>query len=147
MLTLSSAKPFEWVIEQSTATARFELEKGEERWLVLRYDDDDIHPVDRYESARKLDNTAAFWQQWSSKVQLPRPVPRNGQTFGPGAQAAHPCRDRRHDRRAHHVAPGNDRRHAELGLSLCLAPGRRLHPGRAGRGGAPRARPTSSCAS
>ena len=39
-----------------TATARFALEKGEERWLVLRYDDDDIHPVDRYESARKLDN-------------------------------------------------------------------------------------------
>ena len=45
VLTLSSAKPFEWVIEQSTATARFEMEKGEERWLVLRYDDDDIHPV------------------------------------------------------------------------------------------------------
>jgi GH15 family glucan-1,4-alpha-glucosidase len=68
VLTLSSGKPFEWMIEQSIATARFGLEKGEERWLVLRYDDDDIHPVDRYESARKLDNTAAFWQKWSSKV-------------------------------------------------------------------------------
>jgi GH15 family glucan-1,4-alpha-glucosidase len=73
VITLSSAKPFEWVVEQSIATARFELEKGEERWLVLRYDDDDIHPVDRYESSRKLDATAAFWQQWSSKVKYRGP--------------------------------------------------------------------------
>jgi GH15 family glucan-1,4-alpha-glucosidase len=73
VLTLSSAKPFDWLIEQSTATARFDLEKGEERWVVLRYDDDDIHPVDRYESTRKLDNTAAFWQQWSSKVKYRGP--------------------------------------------------------------------------
>jgi len=73
VLTLSSAKPFDWVVEQSTATARFELEKGEERWMVLRYDDDDIHPVDRYESSRKLDNTAAFWQRWSSKVRYRGP--------------------------------------------------------------------------
>ena len=73
VLTLSSGKSFEWMIEQSTATARFELEKGEERWLVLRYDDDDIHPVDRYESTRKLDNTAAFWQKWSAKVRYRGP--------------------------------------------------------------------------
>jgi GH15 family glucan-1,4-alpha-glucosidase len=73
VLTLSSAKPFIWTIEQSTATTRFELEKGEERWVVLRYDDDDIHPVDRYESSRKLDNTAAFWQRWSSKVRYRGP--------------------------------------------------------------------------
>src|SRR5215212_8202950 len=73
VLTLSSAQPFEWVIEQSTATTRFELAKGEERWVVRRYDDDDIHPAGRYESARKLDNTAAFWQQWSSKVKYRGP--------------------------------------------------------------------------
>jgi GH15 family glucan-1,4-alpha-glucosidase len=73
VLTLSSGKPFDWTIEQSIAQARFWLDKGEERWLVLRYDDDDIHPVDRYESARKLDNTAAFWQQWSSKVRYRGP--------------------------------------------------------------------------
>ena len=73
VLTLSSAQPFEWMIEQSTATTRFSMEKGEERWVVLRYDDDDIHPVGRYESVRKLDNTAAFWQQWSSKVRYRGP--------------------------------------------------------------------------
>jgi GH15 family glucan-1,4-alpha-glucosidase len=73
VLTLSSAKPFDWVVEQSTATTRFQIDKGEERWLIMRYDDDDIHPVDRYESARKLDTTAAFWQRWSSKVKYRGP--------------------------------------------------------------------------
>jgi GH15 family glucan-1,4-alpha-glucosidase len=73
VVTLSSAKPFNWVVEQSIATTKFDLEKGEERWLVMRYDDDDIHPVDRYESSRKLDITAAFWQRWSSKVRYRGP--------------------------------------------------------------------------
>jgi GH15 family glucan-1,4-alpha-glucosidase len=73
VLTLSSAKPFEWVVEQSAATARFTLEKGEDRWLVLRYDDDDIHPVDRYESSRKLDITAAFWARWAAGVRYSGP--------------------------------------------------------------------------
>jgi GH15 family glucan-1,4-alpha-glucosidase len=73
VLTLSSAVPFEWVVEQSTATAAFTLEKGEARWMVLRYDDDDIHPVDRYESARKLDITAAFWARWAAGVRYTGP--------------------------------------------------------------------------
>jgi GH15 family glucan-1,4-alpha-glucosidase len=73
VLTLSSAKPFEWVVEQSAATARFTVEKGEDRWLVLRYDDDDIHPVDRYESSQKLDITAAFWARWAAGVRYSGP--------------------------------------------------------------------------
>ena len=73
VLTLSSAKPFDWVVDATTATARFTVEKGEERWLVLRYDDDDIHPVDRYESARKLDITAAYWARWAAGVRYSGP--------------------------------------------------------------------------
>jgi GH15 family glucan-1,4-alpha-glucosidase len=73
VLTLSSAKPFDWAVEQSTASTRFLIEKGEERWLVLRYDDDDIHPVDRYESSLKLDITAAFWARWAAGVRYSGP--------------------------------------------------------------------------
>jgi GH15 family glucan-1,4-alpha-glucosidase len=73
VLTLSSANPFEWIVEQSSASARFTVEKGEDRWLVLRYDDDDIHPVDRYESSRKLDITAAFWARWAAGVRYSGP--------------------------------------------------------------------------
>jgi len=73
VLTLSSSKPCDWIIEQSTATARFTVEKGDDRWLVLRYDDDDIHPADRYESARKRDITAAFWARWAAGVRYSGP--------------------------------------------------------------------------
>ena len=73
VLTLSSAKPFDWVLDAGTATTRFTIDKGEARWLVLRYDDDDVHPVDRYESARKLDITAAYWQRWAAGVRYRGP--------------------------------------------------------------------------
>jgi GH15 family glucan-1,4-alpha-glucosidase len=73
VITLSSATAFEWTVEQSTAVAQFAVEKGEERWLVLRYDDDDIHPVERYESPRKLDITGAFWARWAAGVRYSGP--------------------------------------------------------------------------
>ena len=73
MVTLASARPFLWSVEQNTATAVFELAKGDERWLVLRYDDDDIHPVDRYASGEKLEATEAFWREWAANVQYRGP--------------------------------------------------------------------------
>jgi GH15 family glucan-1,4-alpha-glucosidase len=73
VVTLSSAQPFEWAVEGGTATAEFKLRRGESRWLVLRYDDDDIHPVDVYDSARKLEVTAAFWRFWTSGVRYEGP--------------------------------------------------------------------------
>lgn len=73
VLTLASARPFEWQIEQGAAEATFDLPEGDGRWMVLRYDDDDVHPVDRYDSARKLEDTAAFWLRWSSRVRYTGP--------------------------------------------------------------------------
>ncbi len=73
VLTLASAQPFQWAIAQSAAVTEFDIERGDERWLVLRYDDDDIHPVDRYESALKLEVTEAFWQRWSAGVKYGGP--------------------------------------------------------------------------
>lgn len=73
VLTLSSAQPFEWVLDGGTATAHFALARGETRWLVLRYDDDDVHQVDRYDSDNKLEMTAAFWRQWAAGVQYTGP--------------------------------------------------------------------------
>jgi len=73
VLTLSSGKPFDWAQDGGTATTSFEVNEGESRWLVLRYDDDDIHPVDRYDSARKLETTAAFWRKWTAAVRYDGP--------------------------------------------------------------------------
>ena len=147
VLTLSSAKPFDWAVEQSTATTQFTLEKGEERWLVLRYDDDDIHPVDRYESALKLDITAAFWARWAAGVRYTGPFRGMVEAVGAGAQAAHPRRDRRHHRGADDVAARDHRRRAQLGLSLRVAPGRGVHARRAGCGRPPARGRRRSCAS
>lgn len=73
VLTLASARPFEWRIEQGAADTAFSLPAGDTRWLVLRHDDDDVHPVDRYESQRKLDETTAFWLRWSSRIRYAGP--------------------------------------------------------------------------
>jgi GH15 family glucan-1,4-alpha-glucosidase len=73
VLTLSGARPFEWSIEHGVASTIFTLSERESRWLVLRYDDDDVHPVDRYDSARKLEMTAAFWRLWSSGIRYDGP--------------------------------------------------------------------------
>ncbi|HET7599337.1 MAG TPA: glycoside hydrolase family 15 protein, partial [Gemmatimonadales bacterium] len=73
VLTLASARPFTWTVEQSTATTTFDIEKGDERWLVLRYDDDDVYPADKYESAEKLEVTEAYWQQWAARVNYDGP--------------------------------------------------------------------------
>ncbi len=73
VLTLSSAKPFDWEQDGGTATTRFQMNEGESRWLVLRYDDDDIHPVDSYDSARKFETTAAFWRVWAAAIRYDGP--------------------------------------------------------------------------
>ena len=73
VVTLSSARPFEWRVEQAAADTEFQVPAGDTRWVVLRYDDDDIYPVDRYESAAKLEATTGFWLRWSSRVRYAGP--------------------------------------------------------------------------
>jgi GH15 family glucan-1,4-alpha-glucosidase len=73
VVTLSSARPFDWRLEQGAAEAEFVLAAGDTRWLVVRYDDDDIHSVDRYESTDKLEATTAFWLRWSSRIRYAGP--------------------------------------------------------------------------
>lgn len=73
VVTLASARPFDWKVETDGARARFDLAPDEERWLILRYDDDDVHPVDRYRSGAKLAATEAFWLDWAGRVDYAGP--------------------------------------------------------------------------
>ena len=59
-----------------------------------------------------------------------RPAPRPGRAQPADPAAAHPRRDRRHRRRADHLAARGLRRRAQLGLPLHLAPRRRRSPSR-----------------
>ena len=64
-------------------------------------------------------------------VQLPGRVPRHGHAVAAHAQGADLRADRRHRRRADHVAARVDRQRAQLGLPLLLAPRRDAHAHRA----------------
>lgn len=68
VVTLASARPFAWKIDGDAARTGFDIAPEDERWLILRYDDDDVHPVDRYRSGAKLAATEAFWLEWTSRI-------------------------------------------------------------------------------
>lgn len=72
---LSSVDSIWWEMDHGAgrATARIRLSAGERVWCVLRYDDDEVHPIDHYDSQAKLDATAAFWDEWVSRIQYHGP--------------------------------------------------------------------------
>jgi len=74
-VALSSIEDLWWVIDHDRrrATATLRLSAGESAWVVLRYDDDEVHPVGSYESQAKLDATAQFWDEWVSRIQYSGP--------------------------------------------------------------------------
>ncbi len=66
--TLSGPKDLAWSLGEGRAVARLALKAGEDAWFVLRHDDDEVHPVEQYGSASKLDQTARWWDQWLSQL-------------------------------------------------------------------------------
>jgi GH15 family glucan-1,4-alpha-glucosidase len=66
--TLAGPPQLTWRIAYGAAEAAFPLTMGESAWLVLRYDDDEVYPVTAYDSERKLDATAAWWDGWLASL-------------------------------------------------------------------------------
>lgn len=58
-----------WQLADGGATARLRLCAGETASFVLRYDDDEVLPIDSYKSAQRLQETIAFWDGWVSTIQ------------------------------------------------------------------------------
>jgi GH15 family glucan-1,4-alpha-glucosidase len=73
VVTLASPEPFDWNIESGAATTTVMLAKGESRWFVMRYDDDDVHAADADACLQKLESTEAYWQRWSAGVRYNGP--------------------------------------------------------------------------
>ncbi|HET7790283.1 MAG TPA: glycoside hydrolase family 15 protein [Gemmatimonadales bacterium] len=67
-LTLAGPPGLAWETGNGSATARFPARPGEPAWLVLRWDDDDVHPVASYTSQSRLDQTALWWDEWVSRL-------------------------------------------------------------------------------
>lgn len=57
-----------WRLEASRAELRRRLETGESIWFVLRFDDDEVHPVEAYASQHKLEETARWWDSWAARL-------------------------------------------------------------------------------
>jgi len=67
-LALATSEPIEWAIdpEDGVAVARFLLRRGQRFWFVLRFDDDEVWPVEAYDSRERLRDTRSAWLDWSS---------------------------------------------------------------------------------
>jgi GH15 family glucan-1,4-alpha-glucosidase len=73
VVTLSASRDLWWKFEDGAALIRIRLSAGEQAWYVMRYDDDEVYPVEAYESQQKLEETIAFWDNWVSKIQYQGP--------------------------------------------------------------------------
>jgi GH15 family glucan-1,4-alpha-glucosidase len=72
-VALASAEWVWWELEDGRARTRLHLREGETTWVVLRYDDDEVNPVESYESQTKLEATIAFWDDWVSRIRYHGP--------------------------------------------------------------------------
>ncbi|MDX1393019.1 MAG: glycoside hydrolase family 15 protein [Gemmatimonadota bacterium] len=70
VITIASDEALDWRIDEEAGEARcsFPLEAGDHAWLLLRYDDDEVWPPDRYDADAKLESTRAFWRQWAADL-------------------------------------------------------------------------------
>ena len=73
VVTLAGPPGVTWHIAYGAATATLSLAMGEAAWFVLRHDDDEVHPLAEYDSERKLDATAAWWDAWLGQLRYRGP--------------------------------------------------------------------------
>lgn len=69
VLTLAGPRDLWWRFDGGVAIAEIKLREGEQAWFVARYDDDDVRPVEQYQSDAKLKDTIAFWDGWTARIQ------------------------------------------------------------------------------
>ncbi len=74
-IALAAPDSIWWEFDGSCSTARavLRVRAGDRFWIVLRYDDDEVYPVSHYESQARLDETAAFWDRWVSRIRYHGP--------------------------------------------------------------------------
>ena len=74
-LALAAPDSIWWEFDGACSTARavLRVQAGDTFWIVLRYDDDEVYPVAHYQSQARLDETAAFWDRWVSRIRYNGP--------------------------------------------------------------------------
>ena len=76
VLTLAGPRDIWWRFDGGVAVAAIKLREGEQAWFVARYDDDEVRPIDHYQSETKLKDTIAFWDAWTARIQYTGDIAR-----------------------------------------------------------------------
>lgn len=71
--TVASSTDVKWELQDARAVAHLTLGTGDRSWFVLRFDDDEVHPVESYRPQEKLDASARWWDEWSSRLRYEGP--------------------------------------------------------------------------
>jgi GH15 family glucan-1,4-alpha-glucosidase len=73
VVTLASPPGIEWTVADGALSGRCTLRDGERIALVLRFDDDEVHPLADYDTDRRLTDTLVWWREWASRAQYVGP--------------------------------------------------------------------------
>ncbi|MBI4408743.1 MAG: glycoside hydrolase family 15 protein [Gemmatimonadetes bacterium] len=74
-VAVASLQDLWWQLDEGNARAHaiLRMSAGDTAWVVLRYDDDEVHPIAAYDSQRKLDATALHWDRWVGRIRYHGP--------------------------------------------------------------------------
>ena len=72
-VALATSANCDWKIEGGSALATCALREGVSLAFVLRYDDDDVRPVEHYLTEDALADTVAFWRGWVARLRYAGP--------------------------------------------------------------------------
>ena len=127
--------------EKLTTVGEFTVAAGQRVPFTLSHGQSHLDDPVAPDALTALDEIDAGWTSWSSRCLYQGEWRDAGGALAADAEGAHLLSDRRHRRRADHLAARTARRRAQLGLSLLLAARCHVHAARAdacrlSRGGA-----------
>lgn len=72
-IAVAVSAPLDWRVEHGAARARVTLRQGDSLAFVLRYDEDDVRPIEHYATEDAYVGTVKFWQEWAARIRYRGP--------------------------------------------------------------------------
>jgi GH15 family glucan-1,4-alpha-glucosidase len=67
-VALATSEGLDWRFADGVAQAHHRLSAGDSLALVLRYDEDDVRPVEHYLTEDALAGTVSYWRSWAARL-------------------------------------------------------------------------------